>query len=105
TYNRLAECLPTNFEPSEHRGPFLGVVKYADHGRDAFPTGNIFHAIMHKRSSFAHEQECRAVVWRIVAGNAPEGVRDAVLDTFPVGLHVPVALESLIQRVVISPAA
>jgi hypothetical protein len=109
TYSRLAECLPTDFQHTDdHRGPYLGLVKYADHHQDAFPTGNIFHAIMHKRSSFAHEQECRAVVWRL----GPEHLRqsgetltDQVLDTFPVGIRVPVPLESLVERVIVSPTA
>jgi hypothetical protein len=105
TYQALAASLPADFSADEHRGPFLGVVHYTDHDRDMMPTGNAFHAIMHKRSSFSHERECRAVLWRVGAERWVGGPPEEVLATYPPGIEVPVALESLIHAVVISPAA
>lgn len=105
TYRDLASALPAEFEPQEHSGPFLGIVQYADHHVDDLPRGNIFHAIMFKRLSFAHEQECRAVIRRRSPKNQVLSTPWRVLDTYPPGVAVPVALESLVQKVVVSPSA
>ena len=105
TYKLLAEALPSQYEPTDHLGPFLGVVDYADHHVDDLPRGNIFHAIMHKRLSFVHEQECRAVIWRAGPQNQIGPTPQNVLDGYPPGVAVPTPLDSLVQRVVVSPAA
>lgn len=108
TYACLAECLPSAFpadKVADHMRPYLGVVTYNDHHRDSFPTDNAFYPIMHKRSAFEHEHECRAVIWRVAKGDWPDGVPDSILDNYPAGLNVPVPLESLILEVIVSPSA
>jgi len=62
TYQTLAELLPD--------ACLLGQVKYIDYRRDSFDIGNLLNHIVHKRKSFEHEREARAVVeppWRQVA--------------------------------------
>ena len=105
TYQRLASSLPTTYEVAEHKGPFLGVVKYADHHVDDLPRDNIFHAIMHKRLSFEHEHECRAVVWRAGPQGRVNPVPDDMIAKYPRGIVTPTPLEDLIERVVVSPSA
>lgn len=105
TYGRLTHSLPTTFEPDEHLGPFIGVVRYADHHLEELPRGNIFHAIMSKRRSFAHEQECRAIVWRAGPSRRPDPIPDEIVAGYPPGVSVPVDLDCLVERVVISPSA
>ena len=39
----------------------LGVVKYVDYENDWIPEGNAYYPFVHKRLSFAHEQEVRAL--------------------------------------------
>ena len=105
TYELLANQLPTDYLKKNHRGPYLGTVTYTNHHTDTIPTGNAFYPIMHKRSSFVHESECRAVMWCIGEGSWPEGIPDHILNTFPPGMSIPINLESLITNVVISPTA
>lgn len=40
---------------------YIGRVTYIDYERQGFPMGNFFYPVMHKRISFAHEQEVRLV--------------------------------------------
>ena len=107
TYRLLAEALPTTHQPTEHSGPFLGIVQYIDHHQDQLEWNNVFHAVLHKRLSFKHEHECRAVINR----TGPKGRRtgeplpEHVVDAYPPGIRVPVLLEKLVQQVIISPTA
>jgi hypothetical protein len=56
TYERLVELLPNYTQ--------CGMVKYFDHNEEGFnPFGNGFDWVMHKRSWFSDEKECRAVIW------------------------------------------
>ncbi len=41
----------------------IGVVTYIDYETDVIPEGNAISPIMHKRKSFEHERELRAVWW------------------------------------------
>jgi hypothetical protein len=55
TYRRLRRCLP--------QCVFVGEVSYIDYETEGFSPRNVFNAIMHKRLSFAHERELRAIFW------------------------------------------
>lgn len=105
TYERLAMTLPERCEDPHLLGPYIGAVTYKDYSKESFDVGNVFSAVMHKRQSFLHEQECRVVIWKRAPGQWPEGVPTNVLDSYPRGVSVPLALESLIERVVVSPAS
>lgn len=54
TYATLVDCLPSNI--------FVGCVRYIDYDRDWLPEGSIFYPFLHKRKSFEHEREARAII-------------------------------------------
>lgn len=105
TYQLLVDSLPSSYETDEHLGPFVGVIQYANHHEDQLPTGNGFHPLMHKRLSFEHEHECRAVVWRAGPEARIGPLPDHVLNMYPTAISVPITLGLLIERVVVSPSA
>jgi hypothetical protein len=105
TYEALAKGLPSKYESATHRGPFFGVVKYVNHHEDVLPQGNVFHAVMQKRLSFAHEHECRAVVWCCGDRNDGEQVPLETLEGNPSSINVPVNFADFAERVVVSPSA
>jgi hypothetical protein len=80
---------------------FVGLVTYVDHDTDDIPIGNGFNPVMHKRKAFAHETEVRAVIWR-----APLTLPiEEDPERWPPGIHVPVPLADLVERLVVSPLA
>jgi hypothetical protein len=94
TYRRLRQCLP--------QCVFVGEVKYINYQTEGFPPWNGFHYIMHKRASFAHERELRAIFWE------PDGSPEAQpykKQIVPSGLTIEVDLPALIERVYVSPSA
>jgi hypothetical protein len=54
TYKKLKSVLPGK--------AFLGLVKYIGYESEWLPEGNTFYPFMHKRKSFEHEKEVRAVI-------------------------------------------
>lgn len=77
-------------------GLYIGKISYLDYEVENFPLDNIFYQVMHKRLAFAHENEVRIIKLedRYMLPESGPG---------PIGLHVPVNLESLIQLILISP--
>lgn len=53
TYRKLANVLPGKI--------YIGQVNYLDYSQDWIDEGNVFTPYMHKRKSFEHEREVRAV--------------------------------------------
>lgn len=94
TYARLTQALPNN--------SFLGVVQYIDYRTQWLPEGNTFYPFLHKRKSFEHEREVRAIIQDLpveqdqIAAGKPNNAS---------GLSVPVALDSLIGKIHVSPTA
>ncbi len=83
----------------------MGVVKYIDYQTEGFSASDLFSACMHKRKSFAHERELRAVVSR---GEWPMTNDNTVdLDHVPSepGVWVGVPLVELITEVRVAPQA
>jgi hypothetical protein len=95
TFSRLAKVLPEYVN--------VGLISYIDYERDMIPAGNIFNAVLHKRRSFAYEQEIRAVAWERLA--ADKGGAEIVKNMTPGGLPIIVDLNELIERIYISPTA
>jgi hypothetical protein len=96
-YSKLVNILPSH----GFTGCFVGMVRYVDHHIEEIPTGNIFYPIMHKRKSFEHEREVRAIIWRGDPG--PDAAH--LLDDYPKGISIQIELENLIEKVYISPLA
>lgn len=82
----------------------VGVVNYIDYESDDLRFDNGFQLVLHKRRSFSHEQELRAVVWR-----GSEGAK-ALCDGGPPpmpegGLYVSVDVGRLIESVRVTPGS
>lgn len=84
---------------------YVGAVTYLDYVRESWGPYRPINAVMHKRRSFAHERELRAVVvrptWSELADYADHP--DRLPGTRGVG--IPVDLDRLVHRVVVSPRA
>jgi hypothetical protein len=94
SYRRLRQCLPMFVH--------IGEVKYINYDGEFFAAWQAFNYIMHKRWSYAHERELRAVFWEM-GGTAEAQPYKAQIT--PAGVAMPVDLPSLIDTVYISPAA
>ncbi|MCL9637712.1 hypothetical protein L2095_23490 [Bacillus zanthoxyli] len=80
---------------------FIGAVKYLDYERDRIPTNNLFHQFLHKRMSFSHENELRAIVWEWEEQLSP----DKPAKPYEFGTNVKIDLEMLIDEVYVAPTA
>ena len=94
TYRKLRSCLPNCV--------FIGEVNYIDYQTQSFSPQNTFNFIMHKRKSFEHERELRALFWEV---DSVPGAQPYKAKIEAAGLWIEVDLPSLIERVYISPAA
>lgn len=75
------------------------MVRYVDYDSVPIPMRNLFFPFVHKRLSFAHETELRAIVWSSEDVNKtqiPEGAMAVTIDLIP---------EELIKAVHVSPTA
>jgi hypothetical protein len=81
---------------------FIGEVNYINYATQLFDPNNAFNFIMHKRLSFEHERELRAVFGELLG--TPEA-QPYKANIGPGGLAIEVDLPSLIERVYVSPAA
>ena len=73
TYKKLVESI--DYDPYL----YIGRVTYLDYETQGFPQGNLFYPVMHKRISFAHEQEVRLVktlpnFWGLQSDLSPSGL-------------------------------
>ena len=87
TYQKLATLLPSEC--------FLGTVKYIDYDTEFIDVNYAFNYIVHKRNSFEHERELRAVIW-------PPCVHKPFTSVGDGGLIVPVTTNDLVERIFIT---
>jgi len=80
---------------------YVGRVRYLDYDREVFAEGNTFIPFLHKRLSFEHEHELRAIIQPILPGGKP--LVDS--DPYAEGLLVDVDLQKLIESVYIAPTS
>jgi hypothetical protein len=90
TVGSLIECL----EPCSYP-VYLGPVVYLDYERESWGSYNPLNPIYHKRKSFAHERELRAVII-----NPPD-----IDPKNTAGVLLDVKLRSLIKKLFVSPKA
>jgi hypothetical protein len=84
----------------------LGQVKYIDYDEDAFPTLDELEPFIHKRKSFEHEREVRALV--VVPGVGKGVLNPLSRDWAPGvedGVSMPIDLRILVHSVCLSPTA
>jgi hypothetical protein len=75
----------------------IGQVCYLDYEKEFVPENNTFSPLLHKRRSFSHENEVRAIIETLGSG----GVEQPPVAEH--GINVPVSLEDLVERVFIAP--
>jgi len=88
TYQRLNDCLNKLPKPV-----YLGIVKYIDYEKDLIDWGNRMVPFFHKRKSFLHEQELRAII------------RGFDYDLNNGGIKLPIDLNLLIEKIYVAPYA
>ena len=94
TFERLRQCLDNQV--------YIGEVHYIDYEAEWIPENNLFYPFLHKRKSFEHERELRAVKWLVPKGEhgldweagAPEG-----------GVCEQVNLSHLIEVIYVAPTS
>jgi hypothetical protein len=96
TAKRLRELLPEDV--------LLSRIAYHDYDALAIPEGNLFFPFLHKRKSFEHEHEVRAIRWK-VPPSPNEAALNFAAENPEEGMAVHVSLPSLIVSVHVSPSA
>jgi hypothetical protein len=94
SYFRLANAV------DEHT--YVGTVEYIDFEHDWLPEGNTFYPFVHKRLSFAHEREVRALITQFPTSDQGIDFKAAAPD---VGLERKVDLATLIEQVYVAPTS
>ena len=81
---------------------FVGKVSYVDYDTIFIPESNLFYAYLHKRQSFEHEREVRAISQDIPSHG---GKVDLSHEVHASGVYYAVDLSLLIQEVIVDPYA
>ena len=79
----------------------IGVVRYIDYERDDFPSDHLLERFWHKRLSYEHDRELRALLW-IPNANSED---KSLSITKGQGLNIPVNLGDVIEAIYISPTS
>jgi hypothetical protein len=96
TYRRLKDAI------IDDEMFFLGTVKYIDYESEWIDAGNLLSPFVHKRKSFEHEREVRAVITKWPTG---ETGFDFAQETIEYGLKLRLDLERLIENIYVAPSA
>jgi hypothetical protein len=98
TFAHLCEALAA----SKQLKVAIGKVTYVDYEAATVPDGHLLAPFLHKRQSFAHEHEVRALIQRMpdsTMANRPNPFKRLG------GIQVDVTLDTLIERIYVSPTA
>ena len=93
-YQTLADALPNTV--------YLGLVKYIDYDKQWLPEGNTFYPFVHKRKSFEHEREVRAVVQEFPTDST--GIQTGRKNSLS-GIQIDIDAGTLVKCVRISPTS
>ncbi len=93
SYSKLVESTANDPEL------YIGQVTYIDYESQGFPLDNIFYPVMHKRISFAHEQEVRLVKIRHPDNSG------FTQEFYPPGISIDWPLELTIEAIYVDPYA
>lgn len=96
TYAKLKESIV------DEERVFLGKVTYIDYEIDTMDADNMLLPFVHKRLSFSHEQEVRALVMKLPPG---AGNPDTSIETIKHGLTINIDLRTLVENIYVSPSA
>ena len=97
TFNCLKKCIIDDEETV-----YIGKVKYIDYETEFINAGNMLEPFVHKRKSFEHEKEIRALI--VKWPTAKEGF-DMTKETIKDGLLIKIDIEALIQKIYVAPNA
>ncbi len=92
TYQKLSDCLNKS-DLLFH----IGMVNYIDYDKDIIDWGNGFLPFVHKRKSFEHEKELRALIWKTESKNIDK------VDFLQGGINVNVDIPWLVEKIYVSP--
>ncbi len=87
---------------------YIGVVKYIDYDTEWMPEGNTFFPFVHKRKSFEHERELRALMQELPSMPDPDRKTVSAINRIPngeAGRAVSVQVLELIEKVYIAPTS
>jgi hypothetical protein len=82
---------------------YAGVVKYVDYVQDVIPESNTFYPFLHKRLSFEHEREIRAIMQGIPWDE--DNNLDFTKESWEAGRAVPVDTNTLVEAIHVAPFA
>jgi hypothetical protein len=99
TYERLTRAFEID------RPLYIGTVIYLDYDTDPMPEGNLFDPFVHKRASFRHEQELRAVTDRYVPPGTSTQWEVSKGPPLYFGDYIPTDINVLVDDVVVGPGA
>lgn len=99
TFNKLITSFDEDTEYSVH----VGKVHYIDYERYFMPETNLFYPFLHKRRSFEHEKELRAIIMKFPPKNG--GGLDFDAEPFEFGFKSLVDLRVLIDKIYVAPTA
>ena len=97
TFKLLAESFNVHTEDDV----FIGRVKYIDYETARLPASNAFFPFLAKRTSYEHEHELRAVVWKSDYIDLASREREQIPD----GIYVSIDLPTVIDKVYVAPDA
>lgn len=88
-------------------GPFAAKVRYVDYRKATFSVNNGFLPFVHKRQSYEHEREVRAMFTRAPTTDSDRDERNLTVlaRTRPPTIGLPVDLALLIKEIRVDPAA
>ncbi|KAF5431738.1 hypothetical protein C5S36_09945 [Candidatus Methanophagaceae archaeon] len=98
TFKRLTESFLNHAEHDVH----IGTVKYIDYETEWLPERYSFNPFLHKRKSFEHERELRAIIQKFPTKGDEI---DLTQEIFDIGAYINVDLYTLIEKIFISPTA
>lgn len=81
---------------------YVGVAKYIDYETEWIDAGNLLSPFVHKRKSFEHEREIRALVIKFPSG---DNGMDFDQETIDYGLKIKVDVERLIEKIYVAPSS
>lgn len=106
TFSHFLQSLPKGVEGDGSSPIQVGLVRYVDYETALMPPGNSYWPFIHKRLSFAHEQELRAVIHHIgpnMVDHTAFQIREGGVP--PGGVSVPVSVGTLVQKVHVAPSS
>lgn len=96
TFKKLTQSI------NDNRHVYVGLVKYIDYNKELIPMTfqNALAPFVHKRISYSHECEIRAL-----AQQTPQRWNQEELEKLSKGIHVKVNLDTLIESINVAPHA